>query len=290
MRKPILFALIAVVAVLAIVAAVLFVRYQKVSTDYTNMRLAEETARVGYSEAFSAITEIQDSLNAISVGDSAVQMLSTGAQSEMKVTEAVRRQALDRVSVLNASIQRNKERIRKLEASLRKSGVKVDRLQKMIVKLKQTMFEKEALVAQLTGRVDSLQTSVTGLTTEVQRGQETIRVREQMIQEKQRELATIYYIIGSKKELSTLGFITAKGGVFGMGKTVEATGRYTESYFTSLDTDQESIVPTLAAKVQVVSTQPLASYELKAVGGLMEIHILDAKEFRKVKHLIVMTK
>jgi predicted nucleic acid-binding Zn-ribbon protein len=290
MRKPILFALIAVIAVLAIAAALLFVRYQKVSTEYTNMRLAEETARVGYSEAFNAITEIQDSLNAISVGDTTVQMLSTGAQSELKVTEAVRRQALDRVNVLNASLKRNKEKLRKLEASLRKSGVKVASLEKMIVTLKQTMIEKEALVAQLTGQVDSLRTSVTGLTAEVRQGQETIQAREQVIEEKRRELATIYYVIGTKKELSTLGFIVAKGGLLGMGKTVEATGRYTESYFTSLDTDQENIIPTSAAKVQVVSAQPPASYELKTVGGLMELHILDAKEFRKVKHLIVMTK
>jgi peptidoglycan hydrolase CwlO-like protein len=290
MRKPVLFALIAVIAVLAIAAALLFVRYQKVSTEYTNMRLAEETARVGYSEAFNAITEIQDSLNAISVGDTTVQMLSTGAQSEMKVTEAVRRQALDRVNVLNASLKRNKEKLRRLEASLRKSGVKIASLEKMIVTLKQTMFEKEALVAQLTGQVDSLQTSVTGLTTEVKQGQETIRVREQVIEEKRRELATIYYVIGTKKELTLLGFIVAKGGVLGMGKTVDATGRYTESYFTSLDTDDESIIPTSAARVQVVSAQSPASYELKSVGGLMELHILDAKEFRKVKHLIIMTK
>jgi chromosome segregation ATPase len=290
MRKPVLFALIAVVVVLAIVAAFLFARYRKVSTEYTNMRLAEETARVGYSEAFNAITEIQDSLNAIAVGDTAVQMLSTGAQSELKVTEAVRRQALDRVNVLNASLKRNKEKIRKLEASLRKSGVKVAGLEKMLVTLKQTMIEKEALVGRLTSQVDSLQTSVTGLTTEVKQGQETIRARDQSIEEKRRELATIYYVVASKKELTTLGFITAEGGVFGLGKTVEATGRYTESYFTSLDTDQESIVPTSAAKVQVVTTQPPASYELKTVGGLVELHILDAKEFRKVKHLIIMTK
>ncbi len=290
MRKPVVIALIAVAVVLAIVAAVLFARYRKVSTEYTNMRLAEETARVGYSEAFNAITEIQDSLNAIAVGDTAVQMLSAGAQSELKVTEAVRRQALDRVNLLNASLKRNKEKIRRLEATLRKSGVKVAGLEKMIVTLKQTMMEKEALVSQLTGRVDSLQVSVTGLTSEVQRGQETIRAREQSIEEKQRELATIYYIVGSKKELTTLGFIVAKGGVLGMGKTVEATGRYTESYFTSLNTDEESIIPTSAAKVEVVTAQAPASYELKAVAGLMELHILDAREFRKVKHLVIMTK
>lgn len=290
MRRPVLFALIAVIAVLAAVAAVFIVRYQKTSAEYANMRLAEETARVGYSEAFSAITQIQDSLNAIAVGDTTVQMLSKGAQSELKVTEAVRRQALDRINVLNASLLRNKEKIRKLEATLRKSGVRVAGLEKMIVTLKETMAEKEALVTQLSGRVDSLQTTVTGLTTEVQHGQETIRAREQSLEERRRELATIYYVIGSKKELSALGAIVPKGGVLGLGRTLEATGRYNESYFTSLDTDQETIVPTSAAKVQVVSAQSPASYELKAVGGQMELHILDPKEFRKVRHLIILTK
>jgi peptidoglycan hydrolase CwlO-like protein len=290
MRKPVLFALIAVIVVLAVVAAVFIVRYQKTSAEYTNMRLQEETARVGYSEAFSAINEIQDSLNAIAVGDTTVRMLSQGAQSELKVTEAARRQALDRISVLNASIQRNKEKIRKLEATLRKSGTRMAGLEKMIVTLKETMAQKEALVAELSGRVDSLQTTVTGLTTEVQRGQETIKANEQSIEEKRRELATIFYVIGSKKELGDLGVIAAKGGVLGMGKTLEVTGRYNESHFTSLDTDQESIIPTSAAKVQVVSAQSPASYELKTVAGLVEVHILEPREFRKVKHLVVMTK
>jgi predicted RNase H-like nuclease (RuvC/YqgF family) len=290
MRKPILFGLIAVVVGLAVVAGVLYVRYQRISTEFTNLRLAEETARVGYSEAFNAITELQDSLNAIATGDTAVQMVSTGAQSEMKVTEAVRRQALDRINALNADLKRDKERIRKLETRLKMSGTKVAGLEKELVTLRQSVVEGEALVTRLSSQVDSLQTSVAGLTTVVQQSQETIRVREQVIDEKQRELATIYYVVGSKKELSTLGFIVAKGGVLGMGKTVKVTGRYTDSFFTSLDTDKVSLIPTSAAKVQVVSAQPAASYELKLVGGLVEIHILDAKEFRKVKHFIVMTK
>ena len=290
MRKPVLFALIAVIAVLAIVAVVLFMKYQKTSTEYTNMRLAEETSRAGYAEAFNAITEIQDSLNAISAGDTTVRMLSAGAQSELKVTEAARRQALDRISVLNASIQRNKEKIRKLEATLRKSGTRMAGLEKMIVTLKETMAQKEALVAELSGRVDSLQTTVTGLQTEVQQSQETIRAREQTIEDKRRESATIYYVIGSKKELGTLGVAVAKGGFLGMGRTLEPSGKYNESFFTALDTDHESIIRTPAPKAQVLTAQPTASYELKLVGGGMELHILDAREFRKVKHLILMTK
>ena len=34
----------------------------------------------------------------------------------------------------------------------------------------------------------------------------------------------------------------------------------------------------------------MSSYELQVVDGHVEIHILDPTEFRKVRHLVVMTR
>ena len=45
-----------------------------------------------------------------------------------------------------------------------------------------------------------------------------------------------------------------------------------------------------ATKVEVLSPQPVGSYELRTVDGKVELHILDPVEFRKVKHLVIMTK
>jgi chromosome segregation ATPase len=290
MRRPLLFALIAAIVVLLGVAAVLFVRYRKTTEEYTDMKAAEETARTGYAEAFKAVAEIQDSLNAIAIGDSTVRLLSQGLQAEQMLTEPHKRQALERVALLNASLQRNKERIRRLESDLKRNGVKVAGLEKMLGELKQTMAEKEALVSQLTVRADSLQTRVAGLEGEVQQNQETIRANEQTIEDKRREAATVYYAIGSKKELGQWGLTVARGGLLGIGRTLEPSGRYNETYFTALDTDHESVIRTTSAKVQVLSAQPAASYELAVVGGAMELHILDPKEFRKVKHVLLMTR
>jgi hypothetical protein len=39
----------------------------------------------------------------------------------------------------------------------------------------------------------------------------------------------------------------------------------------------------------VISAQPPSSYQLVQVGGQMELHILDREEFRKVKHLVILT-
>jgi peptidoglycan hydrolase CwlO-like protein len=290
MRKPVLYALIAVIVLLIVASAVLFQKYRKSAADYTDMKAAEETARASYAEAFSAIAEIQDSLNAIAVPDTNVALTSQGLQAEQMLTEPHRRQALQRVAVIRASIQRNKEKIRQLEANLRRNGIKIAGLEKMITGLKETVAQKEELVSHLTGRVDSLQTRVTGLEGEVQQSQETIRAREQTIEEKRRELATVYYIVGTKKDLVTSGVIMAKGGFLGLGETLQPSGRFNETLFTPLDTDQENIVLSHAARVQVVSAQPAASYELKLIGGQTELHILDPQEFRKVKHLVILTR
>ena len=290
MRKPALYALIAAIVVLAILAAVFFVRYRKTAEQYTDMKAAEETARTGYAEAFKAVAEIQDSLNAIAIGDSTVKLLSHELQAEQMLTEPHKRQALERVALLNASIQRNKERIRQLESNLKKSGIKVAGLQKMIGELKQSVAEKEGLLAVLNGRVDSLQTRVTGLEGEVQQSQDTLRAREQALEEKRREAATVYYVVGSKKELAAMGVTVAKGGFLGLGRTLEPSGKYNESLFTALDTDHESIIRAPAPHVQILTAQPKASYELASVAGGVELHILDAQDFRKVKHLLIMTK
>ena len=282
MRGIALFLLIAVVVLLIGATAVLFRKYEKSSTDF-----AESQTR--YNEAINAIAEIQDSLFAITAGDSAVGMLSQGLQTEQSLTEPQTRQALDAISVINKTIGRTKEKIRDLEGRLKKSGVRAAGLQKMIASLKISVAEKEALVAMLTGRADSLQVQVASLEGAVQQGQETIRARDAALEERRSELATIYLLMGTKKELSASGVIVSKGGFLGMGKTVQLTGRFDETQFSRLDTDQEKLVRTPSPKARVLSAQPTSSYELKLEGEQMELHILDPKEFRKVRHLVIMT-
>jgi hypothetical protein len=283
MRGIALFLLIAVVVLLIGATAVLFKKYEKSSTDF-----AESQTR--YNEAINAIAEIQDSLFAMTAGDSAVGMLSGGGlQTEQNLTEPQTRQALDAIAVINKSIGRTKGKIRDLEAQLKKNGIRAAGLQKMIASLKISVAEKEALVNMLNGRVDSLQVQVAGLEGAVQQGQETIRAKDAALEERRSELATIYLLMGTKKELSASGVIVSKGGFLGLGKTVQLTGRFDETQFSRLDTDQETLVRAPSPKARVLSAQPTSSYELKLEGEQMELHILDPKEFRKVKHLVILT-
>lgn len=286
MRKLATWTLGIVIVLLIGTSGVLYQKYRQSSSDYAAMKTAEEAARAHFADAFNAIAEIQDSLSAITVADDQVRLLP---QTDRKLSAPDRREALQAIAQINASIQRTKEKIKTLESNLSKSGTKIAGLQRMINVLKHTMADKQVEVAELTERVDALQTTVAGLETSVQQAQDTILAKQQVIADTQRELGTIFYVIGTKKELTDSGIIIAKGGVLGMGKTLKLSGRYDESRFTTLDTDAETTVRAPSAKVQVLSPQPTSSYELRVEGNQVELHILDPREFRKIKHLVIMT-
>jgi hypothetical protein len=288
MTQPVRIALIAAVVLLAGTSAVLFQKFRTTSEQYADAKAAEEVTRNRYGEAINAIVEIQDSLNAVVLGDDQPG-LADELSAERKLTQSKGNEALDRVAVLKAGVERTKQRINRLEASLKKTGVRISGMQKMIANLKRSVVEKEDQIAQLTGQVQTLETTVTGLSTEVQQKGETIRVQEEAIEQKRSELATVYYAVGSKKDLEKQGIVVAKGGVLGLGKTIETTGQFVAEKFTPLDTDQERVVRIPADKVEVVSDQPPSSYQLVAVGKEMELHIVDPQEFRKVKQLVIVT-
>lgn len=268
--------------------ALFYSKYQKSEANVAQMTAQQQETQMRYSQAIGEIATIQDSLDTIVLGEAPV--IPGGTSSEMNLPATSREQVLSRIATLKAGLERTKERIQDLDARLKKSGIRIAGLQKMIGGLKKTVTEKEEEIAQLNGQVNSLNTQVSGLTTEVETKTQEIQTKDQQLTDKQHELATIFYTIGKKKELVKSGVVVAQGGVLGVGKTVKPTGKYDESSFTPLDTDQETVIRIPAKKAMVVSPQAPSSYTLTMTSpDVMELHITDAKEFRKVKHLVIMT-
>src|SRR5262245_28763563 len=193
-RSPTQAILVALVILLAVAAGVMLYQYQRTAA-------AEHLSRDRYVEAFNAIAEIQDSLNAITTQEGLVHLRPEGLEAEQRLTAPNRREVMESIALLNASIQRTKDKIGQLEASLQSSGIKIASLQGMITHLKKTVAAKQEKVALLSQQVETLQTQVTGL--------------ETTVADDRREMATISYVIGTKKELENSGVIEAKGGVLG---------------------------------------------------------------------------
>lgn len=285
MRKPVGVVLALISLLLLGATLVTYSKYKKSAADYAQATSDEQSMRQRYDGAVSEIVMIQDSLNTIVLGGESV--LPTAQQGEAPGT--LHDTVLARIATLKASVERTKDRIEELDAKLKRGGVKIAGLERMIAGLRKSASEKEARIAMLSTQVDTLQTQVAGLNTEVQTKQQDLDQKQQELTDKQHELATIFYTMGTKKELTRSGVIATKGGVLGFGKTPKPTGTVNESSFTPLDTDQETVIRIPAQKAQVLTAQPIASYTIQPVSkDVVELRIVDPKEFRKVRHLIIL--
>ncbi|MBM4117780.1 hypothetical protein FJ251_08560 [bacterium] len=296
MRKPIPYVLTLLVIVFLVASGMLYQKLQQRNAAYATLQADEQATRDRYSEAITEIAAIQDSLNAIVLGEEGAAALKTQLDAETKLSQDRGDAARARIAEIKAGIERARDRIATLEAQLKESGVKIAGLEKMIKNLRATVAEKETLIVALNQRVDELQTEVAGLHGKVAERDQTIQAREVTIQtqvarleESRRALGTIYYTIGTKDELKDSGTIVATGGFLRLGRTWRPSGSIDPALFTPMDTDQETSILIPADEVKVISDQPLSSYTLELVGEQMELRITDPQAFRAVKHLILMT-
>lgn len=288
MRRPVLFGVIAVVVVLAGAGAWAYAKYMSRTAEYHALQDENQQTRDRYGEAIGEIAMIQDSLNAIVLGPEEARLVSE-LDTEARLTESEGDRALARIAVLKAGIERTKARIEVLDRDLKQRGVKIAGLEKMIKNLKQNVAAKEERVAALSAQVDTLQNRVTVLVAHVEEQDETIQEQSENIEEKRKETSTVYYVVGTKRELTEAGAVVASGGVLGIGKTLEPTGMVNPAQAQPVDTDYQTVIRIPSDKVEVLTAQPQSSYQLQVVGTETELRIVDPHAFRAVKHLIVMT-
>lgn len=274
MRRNIQVAIAVLVLVFAAASAVFYQMYSKAKTSLAAAEQTERATQDQYATAISQISEIQDSLATIM--PEGEKLPAPGSYtSERGMGGPNSQEILDRIAVVRAGLQRGKERIAKLEADLQANGKRMHGLEKLVAGLRRTMKEKEEQLA--------------ALSTQLAQVQDTLRVHDEIIVDKQQQLATVYYVAGPKRELMKSGVIEARGGVLGLGKTLKPSGHAPDELFSALNTDQETVLPLDAKKAQVVSAQPLSSYELRLVDGRVQLHITNPEQFRKVRQLVIVT-
>lgn len=296
MRRYLWIPLLVVAVALGVVAVRLDRNLDETRQQYSTLRADEEATRMRYGQAIEEIAAIQDSLDAIVVGDDGTRRLIQQLDAETSLSRERSDETMDRIAVIRAGVERAKAHIEELEARLQTSDVKLAGLEKLVKNLRASVEERELTITQLTTRVEELQVQVAGLTTQVQEGAqlieaqaETIETQTAAMEDRRRELGTVYYTIGTKNELKEAGLVVSKGGVLGLGRTLKLSGEFAGAHFTTLDTDKVTVIHIAAKEARILSDQPVTSYALVPVGEELDLHILDPQAFRAVKHVVIMT-
>ncbi len=267
------------------------------SCSNNSQKLAEDSARIAelsaeYAEASSFNDSLMLLMGDIYTGLDSINM-QEGLLYNMGTGESVDRRAEIRQNLANikARLAANKELLDNMEAKLKESGNQNSILTKTIAQLKDRMAKQDEKIAQLENDLSNARQEIESLNTQVAEGKENLAAETAAKEKAQEEFTaaenaanTVYYAIGTNKELKKNGLLEKKF----LGQTKVLKGEFNESYFTKADKRSLSVIPTGSKKVKIWTNMPEDSYTIKENEDKTKtIEITNPKEFWSMTPFLV---
>ncbi|MBQ3580307.1 MAG: hypothetical protein II975_04875 [Bacteroidales bacterium] len=260
-------------------------------------QLREENAalqeQVGAKDAeidsvFAALNAIEDNLAQVSAQYGAVQELRRDGEGNTNV----RGKITEQISSIENLLADNKAKLANLNNRLGAQAKKNKELQEFVTKLETRIAEQEQQIAELNEELQNKNATIRVLNQNVAELTAANEEKDKTIAKRIAEANKAYYVVGTYKDLKSLGVIDK----IGISKRRQQTTTSMEtSVFTEIDRTQVATVTINAKRVKIVSKHPESSYQLvndpndsKVVSYL---RILDQEQFWKyTDYLVISTR
>lgn len=201
----------------------------------------------------------------------------------LRTFETILKEKRMRIHYLDSLMNKNDERIRQLSSLVTYLNSELDKKDSTIKSLKADLKYKNYNIQTLNEKITSISTDMEQLNDSLSSVNERTSDMENVIKKQEEELHTVYYIIGSKKELTAKGVLTG-GGLFKKGR-VNASS---VSEAQKSDSRNLSVIMINGEKPNIITDIPSNSYRLiKLSGKSYKLEILDKKLFWSVSKLLV---
>ena len=261
-------------------------------------KIKEDSATIAKLNAeYEQTTDFNDSLMLL-MGDIYMGLDSINTQEgllyNMGNGDASDRRAEIRrnLSTIKARLAANKELLAQMEAKVKAAGNENSVQAKTIAQLRQHIEQQDAKIAQLESELTQAHVEIADLNNQVAETQEQVRNETQAKEAAQaaataaeNEANTVYYAIGSNKELKQNGLLEKKF----LGATKVLKGDFDASYFVKADKRTLRSIPTNSKKVKIWTNMPAGSYEIVgAKDAPKTVEITNPEKFWSLSsHLII---
>jgi len=279
------------ISILLVCAVILFaILWYGTNMQKKQLTAEKDSIRTDYEQATKTIYEIQGNLETIEStisGDLTQNKEIPGSGTER------RNQIINTIVNMKKQITDDKKRIADLEKKLANSKVQLKGIQDLVDKLKASIADKEKIVAELSDKLGVMKET---LAQERQLSAEEIAKRDKDIAEKQstietqnKDINTIFYAVGMRKDLVDKKIINRSGGVLGMGKVSTVKNTADLDKFQTFDLAQADQItfPYSKKGYSILSNQNAASYKVEKTGNLFTLKVLNKEMFRKDKILVI---
>jgi len=242
------------------------------------------------NELFTSINDIEKNLSDITARE---KLITEAPFDEKRMNMDVRDKIMDEIILINNIMEENKKRLALLKDQLKKSDTKSSALQETIKLLTRKLEEKEIEITGLKEQLVKLNFTIEALNATVDTLREETASQSKVISQQDAligEMNTIWYVVGTKKELSELGIIEKAGGL--LSGNMKMSEMINPDNFTTADMRSISRIAFESSKVELVTVHPEGSYNLlKENDKITGIEIINASDFWKSsRFLVIMTR
>lgn len=271
-------------------------------TSCVSKQVAEETA--SQRDSLARVVAAKDSLIRSVFAD--INAISDNL-AEIKVRENIITKAeqegfsrpIDQIhsdlAAIEELMEENRKKIEQLQGSasrLRKANLRIKELERWIADMNDRLADKDTEISELRAEVTAKNLEVQQLTEQIAVEQQAHRVEVDSLSSSNtaldRELHTIYYIVGQEKKLREAQIIEKEGLV---GRTLTVAKQNSLDFFMQADSRELLEVPIRQKKVQIVTPHPEGSYELIKGGDktVLKLVITDPTRFWEASKVLIIS-
>lgn len=251
-------------------------------------RLEKEYARKDslLNDLFMSVNAIEKNLSEITIKE---KMINAVPETELRSDADVREKIMNEIVMINNIIEENKKQIANLQKQLKKNDTQIAALQENIKMLNARLEEKEQEINSLKEELVKANFKIEQLNATVDTLQEANVEKSKVISQQDLEIGemnTVWYVIGTKKELMDKEIIDKSGGLFSSDSKMNEM--INPDYFTSGDLRTISTISFEAKKAELATVHTAGSYEFIQEGEAIKgIRITNPTEFWKSSRFLV---
>jgi len=261
---------------------------QRLQQENDSLRSVAITGGVKIDDYFAAFNSIQENLAAIKEKEQIISMRTGNGEVDERSADQINS---DITSIYELMLK-NKQTIKELNTKLQQNGLKNKEMAKTIQLLTEQIDAKDKEVTTLREQLErmnvamgDLDAKVAALDSTLQEQQQVNEEQTELISSQDAALNTVYYVVGTKKELVNHSVVSKEG----MFKGLKIGDSFDKNYFTQVDLRQLSSVMLNTKKANILSSHPTSSYKLVSRGNVVEkLEITDPVAFwERSKFLVI---
>ena len=253
----------------------------KEKAEQDSLRIAELTSNYEEAATFNdslmlLMADIYNGLDSINMQEGLLYNMGNGEHDR-------RAEVRRNLSAIKQRLANNHALLDKMEKRMKDSGNQNAVLSKTIEQMKVRLDQQDAHIAMLENQLAVANDSIANLNAQVEAVEQQVQIQTEAkdaafnaYNEADAQLNTVYYAMGTNKELKENGLLEKKF----LGQTKVLKGDVNLNYFTKADKRELSTIATGAKKIKIWTNMPAGSYEeVKNADNTITLKITNPKEF-----------